>query len=370
MRILVDGEAMVGKPSGIGNYSSRIIEGIISHKNIDLEICVPLNHGEILNSLKEKVKIHEYGRVPYKYIDNGYYKFIKEIIETSSPDIFWEPSVFVDFLRTYSGKTKIVTTVHDIMPITNPEFYHFYYPAYFRRRLKKTSVIADMIMFVSEYSKREFEKHFRTNAKMKVVSPPISYNTGRSESDSWDICESKFTFELKPYLLFLGYSQKRKGIDILLDAYSKIAARIPHKLVIAGSSTKSANNIINNYRKRLKDKLIYLDYVSSSQRDILLSNCEMFLFPSRAEGFGAPPVEALIRGKKTVCSDIEVLRESTRNFADYFDLNLGPEGLSSVIIDVLKKEHPKNHVSEALISEFAPVKIAKKVLSHFFELSE
>jgi glycosyltransferase involved in cell wall biosynthesis len=58
--------------------------------------------------------------------------------------------------------------------------------------------------------------------------------------------------------------------------------------------------------------------VSDEENVALMQNCKAFLFPSKFEGFGIPPLEAIALGAKALCADIPVLREIYDRYATFF----------------------------------------------------
>jgi glycosyltransferase involved in cell wall biosynthesis len=59
--------------------------------------------------------------------------------------------------------------------------------------------------------------------------------------------------------------------------------------------------------------------VSDKERDSLYENCRLFLFPSTFEGFGMPPIEAMIKGAKVVTTKCGSIEEITHSKASYVD---------------------------------------------------
>ena len=95
---------------------------------------------------------------------------------------------------------------------------------------------------------------------------------------------------------------------------------------------------------RFRGNVLYLGYQSDERVKALIENAKALVFPSRYEGFGIPPLEAIALGTPTIVSDIEVLREIYGNCASYLD----PDD-SSVSLDELLKS--KRASSESLLKE-------------------
>ena len=91
------------------------------------------------------------------------------------------------------------------------------------------------------------------------------------------------------------------------------------------------------------DNLIYTGYLKDDELASLYSNCKAFIFPSLYEGFGIPPLEAVIMGcKHLILSNIDVLREVYGDNAVYADTLKEfrlPEKMVEVKTDELIKKY-------------------------------
>jgi len=108
------------------------------------------------------------------------------------------------------------------------------------------------------------------------------------------------------YLLAVGALEPRKGTDVLAAAYARARARgLDTDLLVAGSGRMALAGA--GVRR--------LGHVPDPGLPALYAGALALVFPSRLEGFGLPPVEALAHGTPVVASDLPVLRET-----------LGPDG--------------------------------------------
>ena len=116
------------------------------------------------------------------------------------------------------------------------------------------------------------------------------------------------------YILYYGGYRKNKNVDVLLEAFEKVEG---YSLVLTGSS-KAISNLIKE--KGINDNRIFnWGFVSDEEIKCLLDNCTAFVFPSSYEGFGSPVAEALCRGARVICNNIDVLREVGGDDAVYFN---------------------------------------------------
>ncbi|WP_230304518.1 MULTISPECIES: glycosyltransferase family 4 protein [unclassified Rhodococcus (in: high G+C Gram-positive bacteria)] len=103
------------------------------------------------------------------------------------------------------------------------------------------------------------------------------------------------------YVLYLGNIEPRKNIIELVRAFSRPqVASLGLPLVIAGKPAWNAEAAMQEIQNAAN--VIYLGFVEDDQKDVLLRNASLFVFPSLYEGFGFPVLEALSVGTPTLTS--------------------------------------------------------------------
>ncbi|MBV9278351.1 MAG: glycosyltransferase family 4 protein, partial [Candidatus Eremiobacteraeota bacterium] len=137
---------------------------------------------------------------------------------------------------------------------------------------------------------------------------PLGVDTAREKH----VARPDLPFEF-PYLLFVGEFEKRKGIDVLIDALARLPLqlRTTHGLVLAGAARGTA---------QLQSELptAILGHVSDSVLSALYRNAAAFVYPSRYEGFGLPVLEAMAHGTPVIASDAGAIPETGGDAARYF----------------------------------------------------
>lgn len=112
------------------------------------------------------------------------------------------------------------------------------------------------------------------------------------------------------YLFYVGSAYPHKGLDVLLDAWEELSLRHADlKLKIAGSIDVFMQRIKDEARRRRLPRIQFLGYVDDQELALLYRDAVAFVFPSRFEGFGLPPLEALQAGCPVVSSDAAALPE-------------------------------------------------------------
>lgn len=345
MKIVVDLRKLSYKPSGIGMYTYNFVAALIKQKNIDIIGVTDVQESfELLNLQTNGLKIIEYGKKVDKNLEVfSYFNFINDILADESPDVFWEPNQIISKnIKKKNPKIKIIITIHDIFPVTLPQYYSLKYRIYFKYFQRKTIKNADYIIYVSKFSKNETTKFFE-EAKFKKSF--ISYNIINVPKYDFNVSDENF-------FLFIGNIERRKGIEILLNAYEMYLKKDGEKnLKILGNLR---DNTIKDRIDNLKDKyplrVEYIGYADDETKWKLLSKCSALIFPSFAEGFGIPPIEALLLGKTVIASDLEIFREICGDFCTYFDI-ISSNNVNDLCDIILNIKSKKNNYSNLYTEE-------------------
>lgn len=124
----------------------------------------------------------------------------------------------------------------------------------------------------------------------------------------------------KPYALYVGASYPHKNIIGLLCAWKKIEERNDQvNLVLAGRKNYFTQSILNSSELQNCKHVQHIPDPTDNDLETLYQNAELFVFPSLYEGFGLPPLEAMLRNVPVVSSNASCLTEVLGNAAWYFD---------------------------------------------------
>ena len=208
-------------------------------------------------------------------------------------------------------KIPVYTTIHDIifpdLPdlVTNIGLMARMW--FYRRAYKKSK----KIFTVSEFSKSRIQ-HYLGTAK------PIIVTHSAIQPAFIEYGSNNHNVQKKQAIVFIGNIKKHKGLENLLDAFlSAKKEGLPHKLIIIGSKENlrsSDNAILKKIYSTDTDAVSFSGFISDEQLVTLLSEASLLVQPSLYEGFGLPPLEAMMFGTHALISDIPVFREI---YADY-----------------------------------------------------
>lgn len=223
---------------------------------------------------------------------------------------------------------KVVMYIHDInaMKGMSSRLHRLY-----RRMAVPTGArVADAIVTVSEFSKREIVEHTRIPAEMiHVIYNGIDgYFHGDESGEPIDLPES--------YILYVGAMNPRKNLRGLLDAYDRLKTEYgcEHRLVIVGPRNKFMYDAMDVDVSR--PDIVTPGYLSREQLKFTYEHADLFAFLSKYEGFGLPPLEAMACGTPVVASEASALPEILNGaveFVDPEDTDDIASGLWRVLVD-------------------------------------
>jgi len=280
------------------------------------------------------------------------------------PDVLFVP---VHILPLIHPDNSIVV-IHGLEYEYFPQYYSFLSRLYLRWSTKYAVRHGRKIIAVSENTKQDLIKLYGAEAeKIGVVRHGVEV---RSEKLKGGCHNSKLKIE-KPYLLYLGRTETKKNVAGILEAYKilKEKYQIPHLLILAGAPGFGYENLklkighlieIRNLALGIKE----LGYIGENEKQVLLANADIFLFPSFYEGFGLPVLEAQAAGVPVVTSSVSSLPEVAGEGALLVDPKSPPEIAKAVkrLIDDLVLRDKLIQSGLENVKRFSWEKCAKEML--------
>jgi glycosyltransferase involved in cell wall biosynthesis len=203
------------------------------------------------------------------------------------------------------GIDNAIVTIHDILFETHPQYFSYFYRTRLKLLTRFSARKAKIVFTVSDYSRDCISKVYNVD---RVVSIPNGVNgrvfnmqgitRARSEVES--------QFGLRNFILCVSRIEPRKNQLELIkatEALSKTGILVPD-LVFVGPKDVKYPKLTSYYeRPRGQPNIIFLTGTSNEQLANLYKACSFFVYPSYAEGFGMPVVEALSCGCQVISSN-------------------------------------------------------------------
>lgn len=257
-------------------------------------------------------------------------------------------------LLTELGKVPAlsrIVLIHDTIPLDFPEFTRPEAGAAFADRLAAVSAAADRVIYVSEATRRAAEPHLR---RLGRVPPgevaPIGLDLAAPDPST--------RRPDAPYFVTLGTIEPRKNHAFLLDVWEALSERLPPdrlpRLLILGArgwrnealfrrlDAHPLRGIAIEERAGLDDGAVAA----------LVAGAAGMLFPSLAEGFGLPPLEAAARGVPVVAAPLPVYRETLGDIGIY--LSVADRYSWAKVVEGLAAERKRAAAGATLRPPFRP----------------
>lgn len=314
MKITID--CRMYTASGIGRYLQMLLPDIISYF-LKKEVTVSLlgNPVELRQFSGSGVEILDFSVPIYSIKEQCAYKSLVGVC-----DLFWSPHFNVP-LFSLKAKKRLVT-IHDV-----------YHLAYYQELSLKQKCYAsfvyraavnksDAIISVSDFSRKEIIKYLgsKMENKIKVIYNGIetfSFSTPSQKSESYG-----------SYFLFVGNVKPHKNLWIAVLAFKQVLENNPShrdtKFLIVGkkdgfiTGDTQLFDFINN-DDLLNTHVHFTGLVSDASLMDLYQNAIAFLFPSKYEGFGFPPLEAMALGCPVISSNAACMPEILSEAVLYFN---------------------------------------------------
>lgn len=251
-----------------------------------------------------------------------------------------------------------IITVHDIIEILEPqEKLAYLLNKYLYSGIPK----AKHIISVSEYTKQTLIDTYDIPAKRITVIPngvsPAFYHLDDIHNT---IGYQEIRGELKladahPVVLYVGSDHPRKNLPSALKAFAKLKMKRPDALFVKvgdpglRSGRQTTLEVIDELG--IKGSVRFVGSIPDEKLNLLYNCADVLIFPSRFEGFGLPPLQAMAAGTPVVCSNTTSLPEVVGDAAitcDPYDIDGLVQGLSRITEDkVLAKEYTRRGIARA-----------------------
>jgi glycosyltransferase involved in cell wall biosynthesis len=211
-------------------------------------------------------------------------------------------------------KRSQAVVIHDAGVFSTPEAYSRRFRLWYKTLHHYLARNGSTIVTVTDFSKSELVRNLRVSgAKIHVAGEGIDH---MNMIDSKPVILALKGLVARRYVLVVGTLAAHKNISAL-GILSDRLAEAGFTLAVTGAFGASAFN--SNGASALPASANYLGRVDDGELKALYENAACFLFPSRYEGFGLPPLEAMACGCAVIASDIPVLRETCGDAAHFCD---------------------------------------------------
>ena len=341
MHIVIDARRI--RDFGIGTYIRSLVHAL---SNVDSEnsYTIVSGPGEVrtLAGLPENFRTAVCGRSDHSPADHVLFPlFLKSL----SPTLVHIPLARVPLLmmRPY------VVTIHDLVNLLYDEKEHSPLRMQLRRyRFRRGLVRANRVIAVSDATRRDVENVLGVDpSRVRRVynAPDPGFLVPESPTGAEDRSRILERYQIEyPFLLYAGNIRRHKNVPRLVEAFAVVRDQLASHPVYRDLRLVIIGDTISQYpavrqaviKSRVEHVVRFLGFVPFETLRCFYQFAAAFVFPSRYEGFGLPPLEAMASGTPVVTSNVSSLPEVVDDAAilvnpeNVFDI---ARGIRDVLLD-------------------------------------
>jgi glycosyltransferase involved in cell wall biosynthesis len=338
MRVVVDIQAALAQRAGVGRYTKSLVQALIPMAGSDelslfcfdfLRRGVPFATGANVRAVRW---------VPGRLVQQAWKRGGGPAFDffAGPADVFHFPNFVAPPVR----KGRVAVTIHDVVFKRLPHTVEPNNLDYMTARVPETLKRADRVIAVSQCTARDLEEFCGVpGEKITVIYEGVDDHLKRPNSAA--IAAMRERLELnRPYLLMVGTIEPRKNIPFLVDVFETLGD-FDGDLVLAGMRGWRSDPIIQWMRNSTRAAQIrWLEYVPEEHLAALYAGAELLVFPSLYEGFGFPPLEAMLCGTPVVTSRGGALPEILGDacvYVEEFEVQTWADAIHDVLNDAERR---------------------------------
>lgn len=372
-------------------FSSHALNKELVKKGVDLTVYTTnVGIGGTVDSDSEtivdgvKVKYFGFNKFFEVFNDNGWLfstpltNALKETIGRFDivyiVSIWGYPTAIAAYYCRKYGKPYIISPRGVFYPYTMEKAFWKKWP-YYHLFIKNSLRNANAIHYTSEDEAEQSNSFLKLKNKHIVVPNGIESDKFSGLPPKEDLIKLFPSLRAKRILLFLGRLHQKKGLDILTEAFARIADEEPNThLLIVGNGEPGYRKKIENLveQLRIKDKVTFAGALNGVDKLRAYSGSDIFILSSYSENFGMAVVEAMACGLPVVISDQVGISREIKVSDSGIVVAADTEGVYNGIKKLLGDDNLRQIIAKnakTLIREFYDIdKVADKMIETFIEV--
>jgi glycosyltransferase involved in cell wall biosynthesis len=301
-----DATTLVGRISGVGYYTARLMETLANGAGEGvLERLVVLSNREVQAPPSARLQVHRADRFRVRSV--WMQVVLPRILKRVRPDLVH----YTNYLAPLAGDVPYVVSIHDMSLSLLPACHTL------KKRLLTSSLVplvargARLILVPSESTRRDVIRLLRVDPGRVRLIPYAAAPLFRPSAEGPERLASAYGVR-PPYFLYVGTLEPRKNLVRALRAFARLASsRLrEHSFVVVGQrGWKYADVLAEAGRADLRGRVVLPGYVPEEDLPVFYTHASAFVYPSLYEGFGLPVMEAMACGTPVLTSHTSSLAE-------------------------------------------------------------
>lgn len=362
-----DAKRIVRNGTGLGSYARTLVNALSENEHLQLNLYAP---DEGRDDLRQQIVNRE--NVKFVYPEGLHFRFQRDLWRTKGV----VKQLKEDGVQLYHGLSGElpaglkaagipgVVTIHDLIFLRHPEYYHWWDVEIYRRKFKSTLKEASRIIAISECTKRDilYYGDFPED-KIDVIYQGCSNRFRKSVSEA-DKSRVKAKYNLSDnFILNVGSIEARKNVLLAVKALGCLLDSF--RMVIVGKHTKYTDEVIAYVKKNgLEDRVQILHGIPDDDLPVIYHLAKVFVYPSRYEGFGIPIIEAIQTGLPVVACTGSCLEEAGGPDCLYVSPD-DVEGMANAIKQAIAEKDVRVPRAQEYIKRFENSNLAAQVIEEY-----
>lgn len=352
MQIAIDARPLTNPIDGIARYTSKVLSHLLKHQEHTWHLYT---HKPLPSEMTVNARVRYPPRLGQNSLLASQVLFPRWA-KHDKIDVYWSPR---HHLPVTLGIPSVVT-VHDLcwkhapqsMPRARRTIERLLMPRSIYKATRLTTLSNAVKQQLIDYS--PLLKH-----KIAVVPPGPSFTQST-------LAESSRS--LQPTLICVGTIEPRKRHSLLIDAFGRVADKVPHDLILIGRPGWGDLQLDELIRARnLGNRVFWVRDATDAQLADYYQKADWLITASSYEGFNLPILEALSSGTPVLASDLDVHREVAGEAGVFFDIDV--DSLADVLVTTLNSADARAEAAgraSTVATQFAWQNTADKLLETFF----
>ena len=373
MNIAFDAKRITNNATGLGNYSRFVLEALTEYRpeNRYLLYSPSIGRPELYRELLEhrSVQLHTPHRA-LAFLGGSLWRnySIPRLVREAKVDLFHGLSNELPLGLYRAQRVGTVVTIHDLAFIRYPQYYKPIDRLLYRRKYGASARAADHVITVSEQTRRDVIDIFGVEEE-RVTTVYQGCSERFAQIQPEEVAAARQALRLpQRYMLFVGSIEERKNLLLAVEALAQLQDKELH-LVAVGRRTPYVQQVLDRARRLgVTSRLHLLHQVGSTYLPGIYGGAEVFVYPSRFEGFGIPIIEALNAGIPVIGATGSCLEEAggpTSLYTDPDNADMLASLIDRVLIDISLRRLMIDE-GRSYVERFTPKRIARD-LSQVYE---